>query len=366
MEKEVKVGANFKYTWTVKNFSKLTRGDMHYSRTLFTFPYTWYVFVRTRLHCSFVCWDIDNFYVDDKQRISANVKLSLVNQLETNSTIIKDRENFQPIDVHDDNDDSIVSIHLDSEPQNGFILNNTCIIVAEVSVNYLEVLIHNHHQRPLINFKGLCKIEKEYAEVLEESCSKHPSLIECHRKRKRSQRFNECSFTALGKLLHFLKTKKVKDMKSDAACKELQYLWDEVEIRFDDLGWLEPHVKFALTYFEKESKVEKLKGDAADLKEKLKTLNADLETTETELAKAEEGFIERYLDDQLGFDDLTWLEPHVRIALSMKDKEEMVTKLKGDVVDLEERVKKAKEELAIAEEGFVKRDLNDESGHGIP
>ncbi|MED6148511.1 hypothetical protein PIB30_053833 [Stylosanthes scabra] len=66
------------------------------------------------------------------------------------------------------------------------------------------------------------------------------------------------------------------------ACKELQDLWDEVEIMFDDdLGWLEPHVKSALTCFEKSAKVEKL---MADLEENLKTLqarptamNADLE-----------------------------------------------------------------------------------------
>ncbi|MED6108141.1 hypothetical protein PIB30_020588 [Stylosanthes scabra] len=244
MEQEIKGGANFKYTWTVKNFSKLTPGDMHYSGTFSIFPYTWHPGIcpnsTTSLLMSVHLFadDIDHFYVDD-QRISANVKLSLVNQLETNSTITKD-------------------------------------------------------------FKGLCSIRKKYAEVLEESCSKHPSLIECHKNRKRSERFNEYSFTALGKLLHFFKTKKVKDMKSDDSCMELQDLWDEVETRFDDLGWLEPHVQSALTYFDKAAKVQKLKVDVTSLKEKLKTLNADLETRENELAKAEEGFVERNLDDQLG------------------------------------------------------------------
>ncbi|XP_016199371.1 uncharacterized protein LOC107640360 [Arachis ipaensis] len=191
---------------------------------------------------------------------------------------------------------------LDSE--NGFLVNDTCIIVAEVYLNDNNASFDSK----LVSFKGLCKMEKDYVKLLEKSCSKYPSLVESHRKRKRSQRFNQLSFTTLGKLLHFLKTKKVKDMKSDNACKELQDLWEEAEIRFDDLSWLEPHVKSALSYFENAVKVKKLKANVVDLEEKAMTLkakviaiDAGLKTTKKELAKAEEGFVARDLDDRLGY-----------------------------------------------------------------
>ncbi|XLR55122.1 hypothetical protein HN51_023416 [Arachis hypogaea] len=223
---------------------------------------------------------------------------------------------------------------------NGFLVNETCIIVAEVylndnnasfdtklvnfkpmsnssngiispySIKRLRVRVSYLwlKKKKLVNFKGLCKMEKDYVKLVEKSRSKYPSLIESHRKRKRSQRFNQLSFTTLGKLLHFLKTKKVKDMKSDHARVELQDLWEEAEIRFDDLSWLEPHVKSALTYFENAAKVKKLKANVVDLEEKAKTLkaevisiDADLKTTKKELAKAEEGFVARDLDDRLGY-----------------------------------------------------------------
>jgi hypothetical protein len=50
---------------------------------------------------------------------------------------------------------------------------------------------------------------------------------------------------ALGRVIYFLKTRKVKDM-NDQACKELQILWDELEKFQFDLTWLEPQVQAAL------------------------------------------------------------------------------------------------------------------------
>ncbi|MED6113237.1 hypothetical protein PIB30_068981 [Stylosanthes scabra] len=311
-DQEVKVLTNVKFTWTVNNFSEVTREKL-YSDTFFTGPYSWRIGICPELSISkSVKLMSINLYAGDNvnfsvERISGNFKLSLVNQVETNSTIIKESENIQ-LNQGDNNVACACSLLIRcfnniTHGCPGFLVNDTCIIVAEVSVNDLGLHDHNHPPS-FMDFKGLCKIEKEYVEVLEESCSKYPSLVECHINRKRSQRFNEYSFTALGKLLHFLKTKKVKEMMIDDACKELQYLWDEVEIRFDDLSWLEPHVKSALTFFEKAAKVEKLKGDVADLEEKAKTmkaeaiaLDADLEKTKKELAIAEDGFD---LDDQLG------------------------------------------------------------------
>ncbi|MED6108135.1 hypothetical protein PIB30_020582 [Stylosanthes scabra] len=313
-DQEVKVLTNVKFTWTINNFSKVTLEKL-YSDTFFTGPYSWQIGICPELSRKPKPGRLlsINLYAGDNvnlsvERISGNFKLSLVNQLETNSAIIKESENIQ-LNQGDNNVACACSLfvryfNISSHGSlTGFIVNGTCIIVAEVSINDLGLLDHNHPSS-LMDFKGLCKIHEEYVEVLEESCSKYPSLVESHRNRKRSERFNEYSFSTLGKLLHFLKTKKVKDRTSDDGCKELQDLWDEVETRFDDLSWLEPHVKSALTCFEKASKVEKLKSNVADLEEKSKTLkaqaialDADLEKTKKELAMAEEGFD---LDDQLG------------------------------------------------------------------
>ncbi|MED6108136.1 hypothetical protein PIB30_020583 [Stylosanthes scabra] len=231
-EEEIKVLTSVKFSWTINN-SKLTCREHFYSDTFFTGPYSWQIGICTNWSRSAYITSVNLYYVGDivnfpVGRRSANFKLSLFNHLETNSTII----------------------------------------IQEVCVNDLGVVDHNHSSS-LIDFKGLCKIEKEYVEVLEESCSKHSSLIEFHKEGKRSQKFIECSFSALGKLLLFLKTRKVKDLMNHDACKELQDLWDEAEIMFDNLSWLEPHVKSILTYFEKSAKMEVL---LAELEEKLKTL----------------------------------------------------------------------------------------------
>ncbi|XP_020972198.1 uncharacterized protein LOC107627970 isoform X3 [Arachis ipaensis] len=258
-QEEVKVLTTSKFTWTINNFySPQCWCKNFYSETFFVGPYSWQIaMIPSVTDIILRGLLVDRLYaVDIVGWRSLNFKLSLVNQLQGKSTIIK-------------------------------VMKSTALF---------------------LDFMGLCKIEKDYVQLLEKSYSKYPSLIESHIKRNRSQRFNELSFTTLGKLLHFLKTKKVKDMKRYDACKELQDLWDEAEIRFDDLSWLEPHVKSALSYFKNASKVERLKANVVDLEEKAKTLKAEaiaidavLETTKKELAKAEEGFVARDLDDQLGY-----------------------------------------------------------------
>ena len=99
---------------------------------------------------------------------------------------------------------------------------------------------------------------------------------------------------------------------NDDACNELQNLWEELEIvRFDDLTWLEPHVQSALGmkgYMERAAQVKKLKenvldleGEIESLKTKMTAADVDLEIAKKELAKAEEGFVKRDLDDELGY-----------------------------------------------------------------
>ncbi|XP_015951329.1 MATH domain and coiled-coil domain-containing protein At3g58360-like [Arachis duranensis] len=312
-----------KFTWTINNFSEFNC-KMLKSDTFFAGSHPWRILVfypegendEDEDECNLeICLDAGHSAnLPDYWNRYASLKLFLINQVDDKMTITDSLyEGFHKHTVECGCILLEILMDIDKfrDSKNGFLVNDTCIIVAEVSLNNNASI-----GRELIDFKGVAKIEKDYVELLEKACSKHPSLIEGLLKRNRSQRFIELGFTALGRVLHFLKTKKVKDMMNDdAACKELQDLWDEVEIvRFDDLTWLEPHVKSAL-----------------------------------------------------------------RIKV-YKVKEEMVTKLKGSVVDLEDRVESlkanvaaakddlegAKMELAIAEKGFVKKDLNDELSHGIP
>ena len=85
---------------------------------------------------------------------------------------------------------------------------------------------------------------------------------------------------------------------NDDTCKELQILWEELEtFGFEDLTWLEPCVQSALgmrNYVQRATQVKKLKQIVA-------AREIDLETARKELVKAEEGFEERHLDDELGY-----------------------------------------------------------------
>ncbi|MCI09125.1 ubiquitin carboxyl-terminal hydrolase family protein [Trifolium medium] len=117
----------------------------------------------------------------------------------------------------------------------------------------------------------------------------------------------ELVFAALGKVLYFLKTRKVKDM-NEQACKDLQVFWDDLKKFKFDLTWLEPYVQFALgmkSYVERVMQVEKLKEDVVVLKLETERLEAKLVTAEVnldvekDLLKAK-GFNEIDLDSELG------------------------------------------------------------------
>ncbi|KAM1139853.1 hypothetical protein ACFX19_040697 [Malus domestica] len=158
----------------------------------------------------------------------------------------------------------------------------------------------------LMDFRGLGLIEKAFVPLLEEACTVHPSLIECVRKKNR--KVIECALTTLGGLLHFLKTKKVKDMNEDAFA-QLRSLWEDVEMFRFDLGWLEPLVQSALgkkKFLERARRVKRLRDDVEVLDNEKKRRSAALAVTEVELeeakrelAKEEEGFNEKDMDSEL-------------------------------------------------------------------
>jgi len=91
-------------------------------------------------------------------------------------------------------------------------------------------------------------------------------LLTTRRRERRTRRFTEWGFTALGRVLHFLNTKKVKDMNEEA-CNHLQILWEELETVGFDLSWLTPSYLSAMrtkNYVQREANVKRLRKKRVD------------------------------------------------------------------------------------------------------
>ncbi|OIW11409.1 hypothetical protein TanjilG_10727 [Lupinus angustifolius] len=167
---------------------------------------------------------------------------------------------------------------------------------------------------PLINLSEVLDInslgpeEAAFFPLLEEVCLKHPSLIESLM--KKSPKYILWSFTALGQVLHFLKTMKVKNMNKEA-CKHLECLWDEVQLFGFNLTWLEPYIAHALNVeacLEKAEKVKILKEDVVNLEIELRMLKTKLAVAEValdiarkDLEEVEKGFEERDINAEMGY-----------------------------------------------------------------
>ncbi|XP_045795796.1 MATH domain and coiled-coil domain-containing protein At3g58210-like [Trifolium pratense] len=225
------------------------------------------------------------------------LKLSVYSQFNSSITITKE-SNYE---FNASNTFWVFESFID--PKKGFIVKNAFIVGAEVyvcnsknekqvnqAVNFVSKskLEEDGCQNvsELMDIKGLAQIDKSFAPLLEEACSLHPSLIECQQ--KRSRKFREWAFTALGRVLYFLKTRKVKDM-SDLACKELQVLWEELQPFGFDLAWLEPRVQSAIgpkNYFEKLKEAEKLKDKVVSLELERQRLKSKIAIVEVNLDAA--------------------------------------------------------------------------------
>ncbi|MED6108140.1 hypothetical protein PIB30_020587 [Stylosanthes scabra] len=300
-----------RFSWTIENFSELECKEL-YSDTFFTGPYPWRILITPKAANTGRGLSIYLDAVDTTNGRTryAYFKLSLVNQLfrRRTKTKTKNKHLFGGTQSVRFGYKPLISSAEFLSPNNGFLVDDTCTIVAEVFVKnsgYYDDENTNDDDEDdgddgnvLVDFKGLCKIDKEFVKLLEEVCSRHPNVVERHKKRKLSEKFNEWSFTALGKVLHFLKTKKVKDMMNDDACKELQYLWEELKIvKFDDLNWLKEHVESALgvkKHMEKE-----MEGEVKRFKEQMIVAETNLDIARRELEKEEEGFVVRDLNDDL-------------------------------------------------------------------
>ncbi|MED6108142.1 hypothetical protein PIB30_020589 [Stylosanthes scabra] len=301
-----------KYSWTIKNVSELECMEL-YSDTFFTGPYPWRILITPKAANTGRGLSI---YLE---AVDTNGGTRYADYFNLHFQLLETCENKHTFGCSKNVKFGYKSLISSAEflsSSNGFLVDDTCTVVAEVLVkkSIFDDYNHSSPKDVLVDFKGLCKIGKEFVQILEEVCSRHPNLVEIHRKRKMSEKFNEWLFTTLGKVLHFLKTKKVKDMLNDDACKELQYLWEELEmVKFDDdLSWLKKHVESALGVkktVEWEMKVKRLKGsvdalegEVKSFKEQMIVAERSLERARRELGKEKEGFVVSLvidLDDDL-------------------------------------------------------------------
>ncbi|KAJ1432889.1 TRAF-like [Sesbania bispinosa] len=329
-----------KFRWTIQNFSKLDSKKL-YSETFFLCGHPWRIILFPKgnnansLSIYLDAGDLANL-PKNWSRVT-DFKLALINQLLPKTRTIR-KETDHEFNAREPDWGYKEFIPLDELRGFGFIVNDTCIIEAEICViksepevdqavskalvsaaavssepieltdNPLSKEISPPSIGELVDFKGLGKIEKAFVPLLEEVFSWHPSLIDCQI--KRTHRFKEWAFTSLGRVLHFLKTKKVKDM-NESAFSDLKILWEELETCKFNLSWLEPHIQSALgmkSYIDRVEQVKRMKENVValdreteKLKEKLVAAVIDLEIARKDLVKAEESLEERDLDAELGY-----------------------------------------------------------------
>ncbi|KAJ7971377.1 Ubiquitin carboxyl-terminal hydrolase 12 [Quillaja saponaria] len=348
-----------KFTWTIRNFSKLNT-EKHYSEVFSLGGCQWRILVfpngNNVNHLSVYLDAADSANLPQSWSRFADFNLTLINQINSNYSLTKKSLYLFNGGESDWGFTSFVPLDNFRDPINGYLVKDTCIIEAEVTVikvgvdneddqatgittttkifedgdGQVEVEGPKHEDQgkepadpalfkelknmpstdinELVDFRDLGEAEKAFVPLLEEVCSWYPSLIECQR--KRSRMFTQWAFTALGRVLHFLKTTKVKNMTKDE-CEHLQVLWEELKVFKFELSWLEPHVEFALgmkTYLENEEQVTKLKDSVAALDKLIKRVKENMAVVEEEvgdekrkyLANLEEGFKERDMYTELG------------------------------------------------------------------
>ncbi|XP_021822586.1 MATH domain and coiled-coil domain-containing protein At3g58270-like isoform X2 [Prunus avium] len=194
---------------------------------------------------------------------------------------------------------------------------------VEPSLNKVPMEVPTDLPGEHVDFKGFGRIERVFLPLLEEVCSWHPSLIQCQL--KSSNLFANSAFNALGRVLYFLKTTKVKDMTQES-CERLQLFWEELETFRFDLGWLEPRVQYALgvkRLVQRAGRRKRLREDVDDLENEIKrrkhnvvvleaevqrqratlaVAEVDLQVAKVDLAKVEEDFNGIDMDSEMGYE----------------------------------------------------------------
>ncbi|KAG5126543.1 hypothetical protein JHK82_027378 [Glycine max] len=347
MVNELTTSVDFeKFSWKIEDFSKQNVMKLR-SKPFKIRGCTWRILVyplrRDVNHFSVYLMVADSLPPYGWSR-NTFFKLALINQVDRSKSIAKEtRQKFNGgyrcwgsffLNLSDFN-----------HPKQGYLVRNKCIIEAHICVSDLspKIQVHpnsspifhdslrcgqatesssddrdtisprtsgsstgaegeTHHQglninlilrEVLVDFESLGAEEEAFIPLLEEVCIWHPNLIQCQRERTR--RFRQWAFTSLGHVLHFLKTKRVKDINEEDI-KYLHGLWKElVKSSGFDLTWLEPYVQSALglrAYMERANQLKKLKDKVVALEINMKRLRGELAAAEGEFEVARSGFSE--------------------------------------------------------------------------
>ncbi|XP_004494923.1 MATH domain and coiled-coil domain-containing protein At3g58370-like [Cicer arietinum] len=354
-DRRSRVGMFERFKFKVHNFVRLATVDRLYSEPFVLCGYPWriivYPFGNEADYMSIYLEALPSPNSNEREIRDVIFKLIVFNHIDINRSITKESNHIFNEMESDWGFATFIPLADLHNPRSGFVVYDTCIIGAEICVNNssrqanrsgggrssrnremirrveveeevenvetavsiegpnrqmsdVELLLGSISE--LVEFRGLGKVEKGFVPLLEQVCSRYPSLIECQQ--TRSRKFIEWAFTALGRVLYFLNTRKVKDM-NEKGCKDLQVLWEELQAFRFDLTWLEPHVQYALgirTYVEKGMEVEKLKQNVATLEMEMERLRLNLVGAEVDLATAiellnAEGFNENDLNVELGY-----------------------------------------------------------------
>ncbi|CAL5183767.1 unnamed protein product [Lathyrus oleraceus] len=314
-----------KFTWKVENFSFLDTQLNYYSEPFVVGGYPWKILLYKRGDnaddLSLFLSVVETANMSNGWSRHVKFRLLVFNQHDSNKTIISDELELEfNARLTEFGLKSFVSSTLLHDSHSGFLVKDVCIVGAKISIykskhekevskdTYLNTSYTSQsqaenlevegrsqtqekvqsHESELVDFKGLGQIEKAFVPLLEEACTQQPSLIVSQQ--KRSGKFMEWAFMALGRVLYFLKTKKVKDM-NDLACKELQMLWEELELFSFDLTWLEPRVQSALrmkSYLEKLDEAQKLKNTLVVLELEIERLKSKIDTLDVSIHAARE------------------------------------------------------------------------------
>ncbi|KAK2400781.1 MATH domain and coiled-coil domain-containing protein [Trifolium repens] len=342
-----------KFTWKIEDFSK-KNGMKLKSKDFKIRGYTWRILVHPLRkdvdHFTFYLMVADSLPPYGWNR-NTFFKLVLINQLDKKKSIIKEtQQKFNGgyrcwgsffLNLKDFNDH-----------RKGYLVKDTCIIEVHICVSNFAPKIHdinslNQNSTPTIDqssdereilsprtsgstsspneegeikssdltlrefldFDSLKPEEKYLVPLLDEVCTWRPSLIQSQMTKTRL--FRQWAFTSLGQVLHFLKTKNVKDMTEDDI-KNLRSLWEELAKSSEfELSWLEPYVQSALgvkAHLERAKKLKKLKDKVVALDIKMKKLRDELSASQAQyevarrgLSEVRNGFKEMNINAPIGY-----------------------------------------------------------------
>ncbi|KAK9912381.1 hypothetical protein M0R45_036248 [Rubus argutus] len=309
MKKEEDDFVSGTFTWNIGQFSKLD-AVQHYSEVFVVGGFKWQISIfpkgnNTKEYLSMYLHAGDSSTLTSGLSRHVKFSLTVVNQLDRNKSIkTSTYKDFRDVPGGWGFREFMFLSEI-RDLSKGYLVNDNVIVEAEVSVRKGDIRFLEKETGDLIDFKGLGRIELAFHPLLEEVCLSHPSLIECQQ--KRSRKFVECAFTTLGRLLHFLKTEKVRDLNQDGY-ESLQHLWEELETFKLDLVWLQPHVESVFGTQNMAGRVQRMREDVNIFENEIKNRRAILAAAEVDfervkgvLMKAEQEFKWGHVDSVIGY-----------------------------------------------------------------